>query len=392
MSSADKNPSPAARPSRLMPLAVTGAAILAIAAGGLFYYAAKTAKGPEKGAIYKVTVGDKSCEPNDFTVPAGRTTFEIHNASNRPLEWEILDGVMVVEERENIAPGFSSSLTAKLKPGTFEITCGLLSNPRGKLVVTPSADSEAERAKPPLKAFIGPLSEYRVFVALQSSALVKDTQKLADAIGAGDLDAARTAYVAARLPYKRIEALAGRIADLENRIDPLADYFEKREDDPGFAGFHRIEYGLYAKSSTEGLAPVAAALLGDVDALKVRLKDVKLAPEDMTDGALRQARRLAEETVPHGESRYGFTDTPELAANLEGIEKSVSLIVPLVEAASPETATALRQALDDTRQQIAALGSGSYDDVPADTRAALAKSFATLAERIETIKTAIGME
>ena len=68
-------------------------------------------------------------------MPAGKTTFKIKNASTRRLEWEILKGVMVVEERENIVPGFVQSLTATLDPGTYEMTCGLLSNPKGTLTV-----------------------------------------------------------------------------------------------------------------------------------------------------------------------------------------------------------------------------------------------------------------
>lgn len=385
-------PGSSARPSRLMPLAVAGAAALAVAAGVLFYYAARTAKGPEKGAVYTVTVNAKGCEPNALTVPAGRTTFEIVNASDRTLEWEILDGVMVVEERENIAPGFRSSLTAKLNPGMFEIACGLLSNPRGTLTVTPSASSEAEKSKPPLKAFIGPLSEYRVYIGLQSSALVKDTQKLADAIKAGDLDGARLAYVAARLPYKRIESVSGRIADLENRIDPVAAYFEKREDDPGFAGFHRIEYGLYSLNSTDGLASFADALVADVTALKARLKEMKLVPEDLATSAARQARRLAEDTVLNGDNRYSFTDLADFTANIDGMEKSVSLLYPLIEAAKPEVAKAVKDAFADTRTVLAASGTASYQAVDTDTRKRLSAAFATLAERLETINTAIGME
>ncbi|RYG22732.1 MAG: hypothetical protein EON93_24815, partial [Burkholderiales bacterium] len=153
-----------ATPSRLIPIALAGSALLVVAAAGLFYYASQTATGPERGDTYKVTVADGTCEPANFTLPAGRTTFEIHNASRRPIEWEILDGVYVIEERENIAPGFHSLLTAKLRPGSYEITCGLLSNPRGTLTVVPSEQSEAERVQPPVKAFIGPLSEYKVFV------------------------------------------------------------------------------------------------------------------------------------------------------------------------------------------------------------------------------------
>lgn len=381
-----------ALPPRFMPFAVAGAAVLAIAGGALFYYASKTAKGPEKGALYQVTVNATGCEPNALTVPAGRTTFEIINASDRTLEWEILDGVMVLEERENIAPGFRASLTAKLNPGTFEIACGLLSNPRGTLTVTPSAASEAEKAKPPLKAFIGPLSEFRVYIALQSASFLKETEKLATAIHAGDVAAARDAYVAARLPYKRIEGISGRIADLENRIDAVADYFEKREEDTGFSGFHRIEYGLFAKGSTDGLVPVADALIADVTALKARLKELKLAPEDLTANAVRQARRLAEDTVPRGDNRYGHTDITEFSANLDGMEKSVSLLYPLVEAAKPETAKEVQGGFADLRATLSTLGNASYESISPEARKDLAARFANLAERIEKINSAIGLE
>ncbi|CAM4002941.1 Iron uptake system component EfeO precursor [Vibrio aerogenes CECT 7868] len=83
----------------------------------------------------KVTVTDKQCEPMQLTVPAGQVRFVITNKSMRALEWEILNGVMVVAERENIAPGFYQKMTVDLEPGTYETTCGLLTNPHGSLVV-----------------------------------------------------------------------------------------------------------------------------------------------------------------------------------------------------------------------------------------------------------------
>ncbi|MER2891137.1 cupredoxin domain-containing protein, partial [Escherichia coli] len=60
----------------------------------------------------KVTVNDKQCEPMTLTVNSGKTQFIIQNHSQKALEWEILKGVLVVEERENIAPGFSQKMTA----------------------------------------------------------------------------------------------------------------------------------------------------------------------------------------------------------------------------------------------------------------------------------------
>lgn len=181
------------RPSsqKLMKLAVAGAALLVVAGGVAFYYASKGLKSAGSNGAITVTINDSACDPNEITVPAGRSTFTIVNKSNRALEWEILDGVMVLEERENIVPGFTQTMQAKLKAGTYEITCGLLNNPRGTLHVTPSAESEAEAARPALVSFIGPLAEFQVFMAMQANSLVKATKALDDAIKAGDLEKAQ---------------------------------------------------------------------------------------------------------------------------------------------------------------------------------------------------------
>lgn len=383
-------------PSRLMPLAVAGAAALVVAGAGLFYFATQTATGPERGDVHTVVVGQRTCDPADFTLPAGRVTFEIHNASDRPIEWEILDGVMVVEERENIAPGFHSLLTAKLKPGTFEITCGLLSNPRGRLVVTPSASSEDERVAPPVTAFIGPLSEFKVYLVTQSNALVDAAGALSAAVKSGDVEASKAAWLAARLPYKRMEAVTGRIADLENAIDPLSDYLEKREDDPAFTGFHRIEYGLWRQETTEGLAPVADRLAADVATLKGRLREMKLAPGDLAGLAARQAERLGSGQIATGEDRWSGADLAGIAANLEGIAKGAGLLAPLVSAAAPEVGGRYEQSLAAARAALDGVGEAEgyplYGNVGLQAREKIAGTFTALGEAIAAMNPAIGLE
>jgi iron uptake system component EfeO len=94
--------------------AVAGSVIVMIAAGGLFYYAAQMAAAKRQANRDQVlvTIASHSCEPNALTVPAGRASFHIVNRSDRAVEWEILDGVLVIEERENIAPGLSQVINA----------------------------------------------------------------------------------------------------------------------------------------------------------------------------------------------------------------------------------------------------------------------------------------
>lgn len=383
--------------SRLITLALLGAGLLVLAGGGVFYLASQKAQRPVAAGGVAVRVGDKTCEPMDLTVPAGRSVFEIENASNRPIEWEILDGVLVIEERENIAPGFRSQLSANLKPGVYDITCGLLSNPRGKLTVTASAHSDAEKAKPPLKAFIGPLSEYKVYLALQSGRMIEAAKTLSASLDAGDLAKARDAYRNARVAYRHIEAVSGRIADIENAIDPIASYLAGREQDPSFTGFHRIELGLWRHGSAEGLKPIADKLVADAQTLRDRLKALRLEPADLTGNAAREARRLADGPVISGDNLYAGDDLAEFSAAVDGLERPVSLLLPLVAEASPDTATTINDAFAALRAEIGRLAGASatpasYSQVSPESRKALAARFVALADAIDRTNPALGLE
>ena len=277
---------------RSMRLAVVAAAVLVIAGGGAFYAATRYAAPSQGGGAFRIAVTEGACDPAEITVPAGSHRFEVVNRTDRPVKWEILDGVMVVAERENITPGLTQTLSATLEPGDYAITCGLLSNPRGTLHVTRSTVAAANTpAGPRLRDFIGPLSEYKVFLAMQGAALTTKVGELQAAIAANDLGKARDAYVAARLPFERIAPAASRYGDLMNRIDPQAAYLAKREADPAFTGFHRIEYGLYAKNSADGLQPVADQLAADAAALKGRLRELSLEPTMLAEGAARTAQQ-----------------------------------------------------------------------------------------------------
>jgi iron uptake system EfeUOB component EfeO/EfeM len=379
-----------------MKLAVAGAALLVVAGGAAFYYASKGTKSASPGEAITVTINDSACDPNEITVPAGRSIFRIVNNSNRALEWEILDGVMVLEERENIVPGFTQTMQAKLKAGTYDITCGLLSNPRGTLHVTPSAESEAEAARPALVSFIGPLAEFQVFMVTQANALVKATQALDEAVKAGDVEKARQFYQKARAPYKQIEPMADLFADLHNSINPVADYLEKREEDPAFTGFHRIEYGLYARNSVDGLSPVLNKLLADVTALKDRIRGLRIPPEQIAKGASRLIGQIADSKVNTGEDHYSQTDLSDFEANVAGVSRMMGLLKPVAVQAAPLVVSDIDSRLIDANSALAALkgpdGYPAYDKVDADSRKVLAQRMQGLAEAIGKLNAAVGLE
>ena len=128
--------------------------------------------------------------------------------------------------------------------------------------------------------------------------------------------------------------VSGRIGDLANRMDPLADYLAEREEDPAFTGFHRIEYGLWAQNSTEGLAPVAAQLAADAGTLKERLRTLDVAPADLAGNAADLASRVADQATG-SQAPYSHADLAEFSADLDGIAKSALLVDPLVRRGRP---------------------------------------------------------
>ena len=152
--------SPVSAPSRLaLRAGLVAAALLMLGALALFYVSLGGKSAAPHADSTEVTVTAKGCVPNAISVPAGKRRFTVINGSERAIEWEILDGVMVLEERENIAPGMRQQLSAQLTPGEYAMTCGLLSNPQGTLTVT-EGDGSERVTEVSARALIGPLAEY----------------------------------------------------------------------------------------------------------------------------------------------------------------------------------------------------------------------------------------
>ncbi|MGI3747308.1 MAG: iron uptake system protein EfeO [Janthinobacterium lividum] len=398
-STANGLPPKKAKPSRALQFAVAGSVVLMIAAGAMFYFASQAAQKKRianSGNETVVTINAKSCEPNSITVPAGKNAFRIVNASDRAVEWEILDGVLVVEERENIVPGLSQIINANLQPGDYAITCGLLSNPRGTLHVTPTAESDAAaKARPSMVAFIGPLSEYRVYLSTQSSALIRATNDLQQAIDSGDLAQAQKAYAPARAAYQRIAPAAQRLSEMDNAINARADYYEKREQDPGFGGFHRLEFGLFSQKSIDGLAPVVQKLQADIASLKQQLLAQSIAPEQLASMVVRNMRSIAEVRSNGEEERYSHLDVNGFAANLEGTRKVIELLRPLLAKSSGDVLKKIDTASTALDDQLLLLktadGFKPYDQVSTEQRKQIADKAKALADALDGIDPALGL-
>ncbi|MCA1924309.1 iron uptake system protein EfeO [Buttiauxella noackiae] len=276
----------------------------------------------------KVTVTDKQCEPMNITVNAGKTQFIIQNNSQKALEWEILKGVMVVEERENIAPGFSQKMTANLQAGEYDMTCGLLSNPKGKLIVKAAGDQSAP--KNDLMALAGPITEYKAYVTAEVAELVKGTKAFTDAVKAGDIEKAKSLYAPTRQHYERIEPIAELFSDLDGSIDAREDDYEQKANDPKFTGFHRLEKALFGDNSTKDMEKYADQLNSDVLDLQTRISELAFPPSKVVGGAAGLIEEVAASKISGEEDRYSRTDLWDFQANVDGAQKIVNLLRPLL--------------------------------------------------------------
>jgi len=245
-------------------------------------------------------------------------------------------------------------------------------------------------------AFVGPLSEFRVYLSTQGSAQIKAVTALQQAIEAGDLAQAQASYLPARAAYQSIAPAAQRLAELDNGINARADYFEKREQDPDFRGFHRLEYALFQQRNLDGLAPVAQRLLTDVTSLKQQLLAQSVAPEQLVSMVQRNLNSLADVRAGSGEEeRYSHSDLNGFAANLAAARKVVDLLRPLLVKSDSALLATIDGALGAFDSELNGFkvdgGYASYDSVSAAQRQQIADKARALAAAFDGIDPALGL-
>lgn len=347
------------------------------------------------GGAVQVAINDTACEPIELTVPSGQVEFQIQNNSSRKLEWEILNGVMVVDERENIAPGLRDKMTVTLLPGEYAMTCGLLNNPRGKLVVTDSgfkqAGGEADLAK-----LAEPLAAYKKYVQAEAVELVSKTEAFVAAIKAGKQDEAKAMFADVRTHYERIEPIAELFNELDPAIDAREDDFKQGPKDLEFTGFHRLEYALWVEKSVADVGAIADRLQDDVRKLKAEIDVLNFPPSKVVGGAAVLIEEVAGSKISGEEDRYSHTDLSDFQANMDGAQKIVDLFRPQI----AEKNQALLDKVDANLKQVNEVlakyrngkGFQTYDKLSDADRKALQAPINTLAEDLAQLRGTLGLK
>ena len=243
---------------------------------------------------------------------------------------------------------------------------------------------------------VAPIAEYKVYVDQNVAQLVKETKVFVAAVKAGNIDKAKSLFAPVRTHYERVEPVAQMFSDMDAAIDSRADDHEKREEDPGFGGFHRIEHALWVTKDTKSVEKYADELQANVEELHKRLTDLTFPPEKVVGGAAALMEEVAATKISGEEDRYSHTDLYDFEANFQGAYKIVELFKPLI-AREDKAFLAKTEKNFDTvftilkKYKTKSGGFESYDKLTETDRKILSGRVNTLAEDLSKLRGMFGL-
>ncbi|MGQ4431426.1 MULTISPECIES: iron uptake system protein EfeO [unclassified Streptomyces] len=363
------------------------------AAAALTAVTACTAKSDAKdGDAIQVTAADSTCTTSTTSIPAGQVTLKIENTGSKATEVEILfPDDRIVSEKENIGPGTKYTLTAEVKAGSYEIACrpGMKGHGvRQKLTVT---GGSAAKRDPKLDAAV---AAYREYAQEQADATIPKVETFADAIKAGNLEAAKNAYAPSRYGWEATEPIAESFGDIDPKTDTRVNDLEKGQK---WTGWHALEKALWVdkKTGAEQKA-LADELVTDLKDWQKRVGKAEITPTSMANGAKELLDEVATGKVTGEEDRYSHTDLSDFKGNVEGAQKAYELLKPVAQKNDAALTTeldkqfaALDTLLDKYRSTSTSDGFVSYDKVTKDQRKELSDAVNALAEPLSKLAAAV---
>ncbi|MEU6420026.1 EfeM/EfeO family lipoprotein [Streptomyces spiralis] len=323
------------------PLRLWGAliALLAFATVGAVLLPRTSHRSPTTGDGLRhatIEVSPGLCGQGWRSPAAGLQVFDLHNTSDGATEVYLEDPAsqVVYGEVEGIGPGVTRSLTVRLGEGTYAFRCvpddaDATIGPRVHVTSGRRGPGAAPVTEHDL---IPPAIAYQKWVGGGLSEVVRLTSKLQQAIDRGDLAGARSAWLPAHLEYERLGAAYDAFGDADARINGTDAGLPGGVHDRDFAGFHRVEYGLWHGQSADSLRGPTAALLKSVTGLRDSWAQARMDPAQL---GLR-AHEILENTVQFeltGRTDYGSGSNLATArANLDGTRQVLSRLRPLLTA------------------------------------------------------------
>ncbi len=179
----------------------------------------------------------------------------------------------------------------------------------------PGPASDLERLHP--AAFRKPVAEYRIYSAHQAGQVQEAVARLRSALVAGDVAAAKAAWLEAYDHYLRLGAAYGALGSLDEEIDGNPGRLAGGTRSPEFTGLHRIEMGLW-----EGEAP--AKLIAPTDYLAAKVRRLRPAVLQVPISPLVYATRAHEILEDAQRDMLSDVDAPWSGAGLRATADSLA--------------------------------------------------------------------
>ncbi|MEN1832574.1 iron uptake system protein EfeO [Pseudomonas lijiangensis] len=269
-------------------------------------------------------------------------------------------------------------------PLALLLTLGLLQTPLAAFAATAPLD------------LVGPVSDYKIYITENIDELVSHTKEFTDAVKKGDIATAKKLYAPTRVYYESVEPIAELFSDLDASIDSRVDDHEQGVEAEDFTGFHRLEYALFSKNTTQDQGPIADKLMADVNDLQARVADLTFPPEKVVGGAAALLEEVAATKISGEEDRYSHTDLYDFQGNIDGAKKIVDLFRPQIEKQDKAFATKVDKNFATVDKILAKYktrdgGFETYDKVKENDRKALVGPVNTLAEDLSTLRGKLGL-
>jgi iron uptake system component EfeO len=233
-------------------------------------------------------------------------------------------------------------------------------------------------------------AQYDRYVERETGEFVVATEDFLEPVEAGDIEAAKRVYPAARVHFERIEPVAGAFGDLDPDIDG-------REGDippSDWGGYHRIEKALWVEETTKGLDRTIAELRNDVANLNEIAIKADFDPVEIGQGSVDLLAEVSASKITGEEERYSHTDLWDFQANVEGAEAGFEALRPALDRAAPTLVDeieaefeAMYGLLDRHRRGD---GFALYDTLTEQQTQALARQIDTLGEPLSRVPSMVG--
>ncbi|MET4780939.1 iron uptake system protein EfeO [Glaciihabitans sp. UYNi722] len=332
-----------------------------------------TAASDSKATALTVDSTASDCSLSAAKAPSGSVEFTVTNSTDQVTEFYLLadDGLRIVAEMENIAPGAPRKLTTQLKPGDYFTICkpGMVGDGVGRATFTvTNSGATAELVGNEKSQTAAAAKNYVTYVKEQVTRLVPATSTFLGAYLAGDDEKARSLYPITRAYYERIEPVAESFGDLDPEID-----FREADvaDGDTWTGWHRIEKDLWPPAAADNggapyvaLTPVERKNFADkleantqefFDA--VNAKGYSVSIDAISNGAIGLLNEVANGKITGEEEIWSHTDLWDIQANLEGARVAYEGVRDIVAAKDAKLVTQIDGDFSSVEKQLAKYGS-----------------------------------